>query len=175
MPLLRTLLLTVLAVAASPAPAEPGLSENLTPVSGSPPAPVLALEAVDGARYDLTDLRGRVVLVNFWATWCPPCVAEMPAIERLYENLGPRGLEVLAVNTGEPQDAIEAFTARFEPSLTFPLLLDLDGQAFEHWSLRGLPKSYVVDKQGRLAYEAEGARDMDSTHIRGLLEGLLAP
>ena len=139
----------------------------------SPPAPPLVLAGVDGKIYDLADYRGRVVVINFWATWCPPCIAEMPALQRMREKLGPRGLEVLAINAGEAPQDIKAFLAGFEPRLTFPVLRDPTGETFESWRIRGLPKTYVVGKQGRIIYEAEGGRDMDSEHIRGLLQALI--
>jgi thiol-disulfide isomerase/thioredoxin len=170
-----TLSLVVLLVASSfsvPAVAQP-LADGLGVAYKSPPAPPLALEGLDGESYDLADYRERVVVINFWATWCPPCIAEMPAIQSMWEKLNPAGLEVLAVNAGESSSDITAFLSRFEPRLTFPILLDPSGMAFEGWRVRGLPKTYVVGKQGRIIYEAEGGRGMDSEHIRGLLQGLI--
>ena len=88
------------------------------------------------------------MVVNFWATWCPPCIEELPSIQRLWEDTRGAGLEVLAVNVGEPTERIDAFLRRFEPRLDFPVLLDPDGKAFQVWGIRGLPKTFVVDKQG---------------------------
>ena len=151
------------------------LRDGLSVAYGTPPAPSLVLEDIDGRRHRLSDLRGQVVVVNFWATWCPPCIAEMPAIQRMYDALRDHGLAVLAVNAGQSAEAIRRFVTDFEPTLTFPLLRDADGDAFAQWGVRGLPQTFVVDGAGRLAYRAEGARRMDSPHIMGRLRALLVP
>ena len=150
------------------------LSDGLSVSYKSPLAPPLILQGLDGKTYDVGQYMGRVVVVNFWASWCAPCVAEMPAIQRMWEKLRPEGVEVLAVNAGESGRRIAAFLARFETRLTFPILLEPKGEAYETWGVRGLPRTFVVAKDGRIIYEAEGGRDLDSEHIRGLLRGLLA-
>lgn len=150
-----------------------GLGNGLTVTYKSPAAPRLRLESLRGKEVDLAAMKGRVVVVNFWATWCPPCIEEMPTMQRLWQDLHWVGLEVLAVNTGESADTIESFMQVFEPELEFPILLDPDGEAFEAWGIRGLPKTFIVDKRGRVIYEAEGGRDMGSEHIRGRLRMLL--
>ena len=148
------------------------LRDGLSVAYGNPPAPPLALEDIDGRTHRLADLLGRVVVINFWATWCPPCVAEMPALQRMYAALRGDGVAVLAVNAGESADAIRSFAQDFEVELGFPLLQDPDGHAFAQWRVRGLPHTFVVDRSGRLAYSAEGARQMDSPHIVGRLRAL---
>ena len=150
-----------------------GLRDGLTVSYGSPPAPRLSLEALDGGRRDLAAMRGRVVVVNFWATWCPPCVEELPTLQRLWERAHVYGLDILAVNAGERPETIRAFLGALEPGIAFPVLLDRDGEAFRAWRVRGLPKTFVVDKRGRIVYEAEGGRDMNSEHIHGRLRALL--
>ena len=149
------------------------LREGLTPVYRQPNAPELALTDIDGNRYDLASMRDNVVVVNFWATWCPPCLAEMPSIQNMWEKLHGDGLEVLAVNVGEDSEAITQFLAEFETSIEFPVLLDEKGEAFQQWRVLGLPQTFVIDKKGRMIYEASGGRDMDSDHIRDRLVGLL--
>ena len=149
------------------------LRNGLSLAYGSPAAPALSLDGVDERRHTLEALRGQVVVVNFWATWCPPCIAEMPAMQRMYELLHEDGLEVLAINAGQDAETIGAFLSEFEVALTFPVLLDPKGEAFEAWGARGLPKTYVVDKAGHLAYVAEGGREMDSEHIIALLRALI--
>ena len=149
------------------------LRNGLSVAYGNPPAPPLALEDVDGRVHRLSDLRGRVVVVNFWATWCPPCIAEMPAIQRMYDALAGQGIRVLAVNAGEHVEDIRSFVRNFEPALTFPLLRDSKGDTFARWRVLGLPHTFVVDPSGNLAYTAEGARQMDSPHILNRLEALL--
>ena len=149
------------------------LRDGLSVAYGNPPAPPLVLEDIDGREHRLADLRGRVVVVNFWATWCPPCVAEMPAIQRMYDALADEGLHVLAVNAGESAEDIRSFVRDFEPALTFPLLRDTNGDTFARWRVLGLPHTFVIDGSGNLAYSAEGARQMDSPHIMERLRALL--
>lgn len=139
----------------------------------NPAAPHLRLQSFDGREYDLSAMKGRVVFINFWATWCPPCIEEMPTIQNLWADTHDSGLEVLAVNVGESVDVIRAFLDDFEPKLEFPILLDPDGEAFQIWRVRGLPKTIVVNKHGNIIYEAEGGRDMNSEHIRGRLQILI--
>jgi thiol-disulfide isomerase/thioredoxin len=150
-----------------------GLGSGLTVTYKSPVAPPLRLETLQGGKLDLSEMKGRVVVINFWATWCPPCIEEMPSIQRLWQDTRDAGLQVLAVNVGEPTERIRAFLREFEPKLEFPVLLDPDGEAFQTWGVRGLPKTFIVNKQGRIYYEAEGGRDMSSKHIRARLQILL--
>lgn len=150
------------------------LRDNLTQLSQPKPAPPLDLVGVDGTPYALAQRRGHVVVVNFWATWCPPCRAEMPAMERLWQRMRGRGLDVVGVNVGESGPAIRAFVKDFGTPIGFPLLLDPDSTAMDAWGVRGLPASYVVDKRGQVRYTALGGRRMDSAHIVALINGLLA-
>jgi thiol-disulfide isomerase/thioredoxin len=137
------------------------------------PAPELALKDGDGRTHSLSGLRGKVVLVNFWATWCPPCRREMPSMQRLYQRF-PRGhFEILAVNAGEDDGTIFAFTGTLEPAPAFPLLLDLDGRAMRQWPVKGLPTSFVVDKRGRIALRAVGGRDFDSSAVVAQVQALI--
>ena len=132
------------------------------------------LNDLHGREHRLSELRGRVVVLNFWATWCPPCIAEMPAIQRMYDALRREGLDVLAVNAGESAEEIRRFLEDFDPPLTFPVLLDRDGETFTQWRVLGLPRTFVVDASGNLAYSAEGARQLDSAHIMERLRELIA-
>ena len=150
------------------------LRDGLSPAYKPLPAPDLGLADVDGNVHRLADHLGEVVVINFWATWCPPCLAEMPAMQRMYDTLHGAGLEVFAVNAGEGASSIREFLHEFEPQLTFSVVLDTTGETFAAWRVRGLPVTYVVDRAGNIAYTAEGGRHMDSEHILGLLRELLA-
>jgi cytochrome c biogenesis protein CcmG, thiol:disulfide interchange protein DsbE len=110
------------------------------------PAPDLALLQLDGTPRTLRDLRGQVVLINIWATWCPPCRAEMPAIQQAYAEYRDRGFIVLAVNQREDATAITPFLEQH--GLTFPILLDRDGQASATYQAHALPSSFFVDRRG---------------------------
>jgi thiol-disulfide isomerase/thioredoxin len=139
----------------------PPLTHGLTPIAAPTAAPALDLADLDGKRHDLAALRGKPVVVNFWATWCPPCRREMPSLERLRQQLAGRGLEVLAVDVGEDIDTVFAFTGQLEPAPAFPILLDRDSAAMQAWKVRGLPTTFVVDAQGRIVYRAVGGREFD--------------
>jgi thiol-disulfide isomerase/thioredoxin len=149
--------------------------EGLQPVADRPQAPDFALEGLDGATHRLSDLRGKVVLINFWATWCPPCREEMPSMQRLYEAMAGEEFEILAVNVGEREPNVFSY-ARGEigTELTFPILLDPEAAVIEKFPVMGLPTSFLVDRQGRLAYKAVGGRDMTSEAFKGTVEKLLA-
>lgn len=150
-----------------------GLGDGLTVTYKSPAAHPLSLESLDGGVYDLVAMKGRVVVINFWATWCPPCIEELPSMQKLWDETRAGGLEILAVNLGELPDRIRAFLEEFEPTLAFPILLDVEGEAFQAWGVRGLPKTFVINKRGQIVYEAEGGRDMNSEHIRERLQELM--
>lgn len=107
------------------------------------------INAGSGKKVRLSDLRGRPVLVNFWATWCAPCRTEMPALEKAAITYRSDGLEILAVNFGESQAAVLAFAA--ELGLKIPLLLDSDGAVQASYRVPGYPSSYFIDRQGRVA------------------------
>jgi peroxiredoxin len=105
-----------------------------------------SLETLDGSRVSLEDYRGKVVLVNFWATWCPPCRDEVPDIETTYRERRDEGFVVLGVNVEEPRGAVEPFVAEFD--MTYPVLLDESGQVLKMYRAIGLPMSVVVDQEG---------------------------
>ncbi|MDP8922161.1 MAG: TlpA family protein disulfide reductase [Chloroflexota bacterium] len=110
------------------------------------PAPDLRLPLAGGGEVSLAQYRGQVVLVNFWATWCTPCRAEMPAIERAYQTHGPHGFTVLAVDVQEREADILAFLR--EVGATFPSAIDTNGEAARTWRAVGLPTSFLIDRQG---------------------------
>ncbi|MEX2247332.1 MAG: TlpA disulfide reductase family protein [Dehalococcoidia bacterium] len=118
------------------------------PVRGQP-APDFALLTTDGRVLRLSDFRGKVVYVNFWATWCTPCKKELPAIQRIYDEKHAEGFEVLTVNWLEDSDNAAAFFE--ERELTLPVLLDSDGDVYDQYALQGLPDSFFVDRQGNIA------------------------
>jgi peroxiredoxin len=109
------------------------------------------LTALDGKTYSLASLKGKVVLLNFWATWCPPCRKEMPDMERLSRDFGKKGLVVLAVSD-ENREVVEGYLAK--ERYTFPILLDPERKVHTAFSVDGIPKSFVFDREGRLAAQA---------------------
>jgi thiol-disulfide isomerase/thioredoxin len=135
------------------------------------PAPPLALPDLDGRTVDLGAHGGRVVLVNFWATWCPPCVEEIPSLDRLRERLAPRGFEVLAVDVGEPRDQVKAFLE--ERPVRFPVLLDPMGETFKRWKAYAFPTSLLLDRRHRVRYSVYGAFVWDSPEVIEAVSRLL--
>jgi peroxiredoxin len=109
-------------------------------------APDFALTTLEGQSIALSDLRGRVVLVNFWATWCPPCRLEMPAIQEVYEEYQEQGLVVLAINAQEPSTEITRFAEQL--GLTFPIMSDRDGNVSGTYRVVSLPTTFVIDRSG---------------------------
>lgn len=111
-------------------------------------APDFTLTTLDGDQSRLSDLRGKVVLLNLWASWCGPCRAEMPAMQRLYDRYQGQGFEILAVNATN-QDSRQAAAAFVEEyGLTFPILLDIDGTVSAQYLLRALPTSFFIGPDG---------------------------
>ena len=167
----------MLAVAGLPvvAPAqEPALSHSLAPVTPPVAAPAFSLADMDGKSYALADYRGKVILLNFWATWCPPCRHEMPAMERLYQRLRDRGFVVLAVNQWEEPDLVFAYTGDLNVFPSFPILFDPVSSVSQEYGVKGLPTSFVIDRDGRLVYRAIGGREFDHPEILRIIEDLLA-
>ncbi|HZZ93166.1 MAG TPA: TlpA disulfide reductase family protein [Usitatibacter sp.] len=132
----------------------------------------LAAAALDGRRVDLRQLQGRVVLVNFWATWCEPCRAEMPSIERLRARLEGRPFEVLAVNYGESREKVAQFLQHEHVAL--PVLLDPDKEVGDAWNAKGLPMTFLVDVRGRVRYWAFGEMDWSRGEALKVVEKLVA-
>jgi thiol-disulfide isomerase/thioredoxin len=137
-------------------PVVPAQVPALKPWSGGP-APALDLPGLDGAEHRLRDYRGKVVLVNFWATWCTPCRDEMPSIERLRASLGGRPFAVLAVNVGETERAARAFLQTMP--VGFTVLLDRELKASRAWGARVLPASYLIGPDGAIRFSYFGELD----------------
>ncbi len=136
---------------------------GLTALSEKPLVPDFSLKDADGKLHKFSDYKGHVVIVNFWATWCPPCRAEMPSMQRAWEQLREEGIIMLAIDVGEDEDAIFEFTASYP--VEFPLLLDTDSLVSEAWKVNGLPTTFVVDQWGRKVYRAVGGREWDSPDL----------
>lgn len=150
-------------------PAARAQGRGMSPLPAATSAPVLRLADDDGKVVDLARQRGKVVLVNFWATWCPPCRKEFPSLGRVRRRFDPDEFEVLAVNVGEEPDSVFSFTG----VAGFPVLFDRDSKTMAAWSVRGLPTTFLVDRRGRLAFRATGGREFDDPEIVATIERLL--
>jgi len=153
-------------------------TRGLQPYRGDPNPPPIDLADLDGTPRRLADLRGKVVLVNFWASWCPPCVHEMPSMQRLRDHLRGRPFEILAVNMGENDREVRDFLAS-KVRVNFPIALDRNGSVLRAWKVFVFPTSYVIDANGRIRLGAFGELDWDAPEvmeqIRNLLPGDILP
>ena len=123
------------------------MRNNPAPMEGFP-APDFELKTLDGEPISLSDMRGKAVLINFWASWCPPCRSEMPAMQQIYEEYGPDEFVILAVNSTHQDRLTDAESFVAERGLTFPILLDTQGQVSSTYQVRSLPTSFFVDRDG---------------------------
>ena len=121
--------------------------------------PTFSLDGLDGATWDAAALGGKPTVVNFWATWCAPCIEELPAMNAAWAELQGDGVGMLAINAGEAPETIEAFLERVP--VDFPVLLGDAAATLPDWGVRVLPTTLVVDADGRVVHEALGPRDWD--------------
>lgn len=159
-------------------PATTGLAEDpkARPEVGDV-APDFTLPDVHGKTRRLSDLRGKVVFLNFWATWCPSCREEMPTMEALYQEFKNEGLEILAVSIDQGSDAmvkrvVSAFRHEFGP-MTFPLLLDSKQEVMDRYRVTFIPTHFYVDRKGYIRDKYVGPKDRRKPETWKLLEGLL--
>ncbi|MBT3924086.1 MAG: TlpA family protein disulfide reductase [Nitrospina sp.] len=155
-------------------PGNPELETNLNqfkPEAGYL-APRFTLRNLKGNLEGLDDHSGKVIIVNFWATWCVPCVKEMPSFETLYRRYRSRGLTLLAINLDKDDfSKVQKFVDKY--NLSFPVLLDTDGVAEKLYPSFTIPFTYVIDKQGRVAARVDGAKDWESSETFEAVEHLL--
>lgn len=132
-------------------------------------APDFSLLSLDGEEYVLSDREGKGVLVNFWATYCPPCEKEMPAIEKVYKEYKNKGVEIVAINVGEPRLIVNRFVK--DRNLSFPILLDSDAEISKDYEVQTLPTTVLIDEKGRVVETIKG--EMKEEEIRSYVERIL--
>lgn len=137
---------------------------------GPQAAPPIDLYTPDGDSFTLSSLLGKVVLVNFWATWCEPCVTEMPSLQRVRDRFAP-DLEVVGVNFQEGPVRIQSFIDK--SGITFPVVRDTDGGVAKAWGARTFPASYLVDRTGRVKHVLIGGADWTSPKLLSTIRALL--
>jgi cytochrome c-type biogenesis protein len=152
---------------------EGGEGPGAAPRIGSP-APAYAARTLDGKELALADLRGEVVLLNIWATWCGPCVREMPRLEALHREFGARGVRVVGVNIdrGSAEETVRRYLARH--GITFTILLDSDDAVSTRFRAMGVPETFLIDHEGIVRHRWIGEFDPTADDVRHRLETLLA-
>jgi len=144
---------------------------RLAPVDHPGPAPRFLSMTPQGKKMGIDDFKGKLVVLNFWATWCPPCRLEMPSMEKLYQEFKGQGLEVVAINFMEREKAITSFLK--ENGFSFPVLLDKKGEIARKYGVHGLPVTYLIARNGNLLAKSMGYKDWYKPDIRQLISTLL--
>jgi peroxiredoxin len=134
-------------------------------------APNFTVPALSGNGLALSDYGGKVILINFWATWCIPCRAEMPSLEDLYSRYGGNDFEILAISGGEGEKVVHPFIDNLK--LSFPILLDKDFQVHNKYQVSAIPSSYLIDRKGIITHRFFGALDWNSDQSRELIAKLM--
>ncbi|UCE88251.1 MAG: TlpA family protein disulfide reductase [Pseudomonadota bacterium] len=150
-----------------------GLDSELQPYRGERSAQPIRLEDVTGRHWDVSDYRGRVTVVNFWATWCPPCVKEIPSLNRLRQSLADTPFELISVNYAQRPDEVAKFSEKV--NVDFPVLLDSDGRVSAQWGVIAFPSTFVIGPDGRIQYGVNAAIHWDSPQVIERLRVLAAP
>jgi thiol-disulfide isomerase/thioredoxin len=150
------------------------LSHSFARIDPPLSVPDFSLPDMDGELHALQDYRGKVVLINFWATWCPPCRREMPALEQLYSKFADQAFAVLAVNQWEDADHVFAYMGDLNVIPSFPILFDPESKVSADFGVKGLPTSFLLDQQGRVLFRAVGGRDFDHPEVEQTIRNLLA-
>jgi peroxiredoxin len=136
-------------------------------------APDFSLPNIDGQQVSLQQYRGKVVFLNFWATWCIPCREEMPALERLHQTYHAQDLAIISIDLKESADQVKTFFQKH--SLSFPALLDQNGSVFRDYLVAGMPTTYLIGRDGTLLARGVGGRDWTRAEALQLIQELIKP
>ncbi len=143
---------------------------NLKPFDG--PTPPLALKGLDSKSYNLNDYKGKVVLVQFWATYCGPCRKEMPSMNKLLKSFEGKPFEILAVDMGETKEDVQAFVNEVKPEFT--ILLNPEGDAIAAWNAFAVPANFLIDKTGKIRYTLFGGTDWAAPEVAETISALIS-
>jgi thiol-disulfide isomerase/thioredoxin len=176
----KILILLTLVIITSAAFADNKVPDNVIRAFRAAGIPVLAegipiddftLPLLDGTNFTLSQQRGKVVFLNFWATWCPPCRNEMPSMEAVYQKLKNKGFEMVAVNLRESKEQVASFMTQYK--LNFPAVLDARGRTGSRYNVRAIPTTYIIDKRNLIVARLEGSIDWDTPAVITAFETLL--
>ncbi|MDZ7661189.1 TlpA disulfide reductase family protein [Thiohalophilus sp.] len=157
----------------TPAPAEDplGLDIGLRPFRGDWSPPALDLKDARGRQHSIDDYTGKVRVINFWATWCPPCVEEIPSLNRLRQHFEDEPFELISVNYAQQADEVKEFLEKVD--VQFPVLIDHDGTEAARWKVLAFPSTYIIDGQGRIRYGVNAAIEWDTPQVIQALRRLI--
>ncbi len=127
----------------------------------------------DGGLWTLKNVHGKVVLVNFWATWCPPCLEEFPSMQELKQSMDGQPFEILAINVGENDEDVFGFTASLDEEINFPVLYDHKVETAKQWRVQVMPTSVIVNHKGEALYRVIGKRDWNSESVKHFFTELI--
>lgn len=170
--LCAALLLAALPAAAAGTATDPMQALGLRAPNEAVAAPEFSLSDLTGKKVQLKALRGKLVFLNFFATWCGPCREEMPGMERLFRMHQDKGFVVLAVNMEESAKTVRPFIQQLK--LSFPIVLDSEGAVTRDYGVRALPVSFLIGRDGNIRWRAIGGRDWESAEARQLFAQLVA-
>ncbi|MCP4493769.1 MAG: TlpA family protein disulfide reductase [Gammaproteobacteria bacterium] len=143
---------------------------NLKPYTGEATAPPLELVDLQGNMHDLSDYKGQIVLLQFWATYCPPCRKEMPSMNRMMEEMGDTKFKILAVDMGESRDEVLAFIEQVKPEFT--ILMDESGKSIADWQVYAAPSNFIIGLDGKIRYTLFGGVEWDADEMISALKAL---
>jgi len=136
---------------------------QLTKLDVPQPAPNFKLIDLDNKKYTLNNYKGKPLIVNFWATWCPPCRAELPSFNRAWSKLKNKGVNMIAINIGEDPNAVFNFIREYP--IDFRVLLDQESDQLKNWQMNGLPTTFILNYKGEVVYQAIGEREWDNDEL----------
>ncbi len=168
-----TLGLLLFAGTAAAQPVAPELGYKLSRLATPVQAPDFELKDMDDESHTLGNLRGKVVMLNFWATWCPPCRREMPSLEAVYQEFKSEPFVVIAVNEWETPEHVFPYIGQLAVFPSFPILFDRDGKVSQAYAVKGLPTTFLIDQKGMIIYRAVGGRDFNHPEVKKLIRELL--
>jgi thiol-disulfide isomerase/thioredoxin len=145
---------------------------NLKSVEGNVAAPALQLQDLQGKKHDLTDYKGQVVLVQFWATYCGPCRKEMPSMNKMMKKMDDVPFKILAVDMGESKEEVQQFVSEVKPEFT--ILMDEDGKSIGDWRVFAAPSNFIIDPEGNIRYTLFGGVEWDSDELIEKLKAVAA-
>jgi len=148
-----------------------GIDIDIKPYRGNIKAIPFNLNSISNKQYNRKNFKGKVTLINFWATWCPPCVKEIPSLNKLAKDINHPNFEILSINFAEPTKVIDKFLTQFK--VDFPILLDSDGSLSRKWKIIVFPSTYILDKKGEIRYGVNAAIEWDSENVKTTIMKLL--